>query len=355
MKDYTAKEYFASANSYSGFKSYFNEIFDSENYTAVYILKGGPGTGKSTIMKKLSSYATSNNLFSEIFRCSSDPASLDGVIIENQTARVAILDGTAPHVRDADIPGAIDELINLGVAWNASMLKPHRERIIELNRNKSQAYTSAYGYLQKSFIYDTNIKAEISKIFDFEKCRKECSSILESFTNIKKGCCSTRLISSFSKFGYCTLSKKFEDVNRKYYVPGVCGSNNLFLSCMVDVAKRMGIDAYVFPSALDSSSYEGIYFKNEEILISVIEDANILYDSTELLKTDDYISIEKNLKPLVDTKNYYLSLAANSLAEASSHHFKLEEIYTPCMNFGIINEIYENLLLKIKNIFQTDV
>ena len=47
------REFFASANGYTGFRSYFDEIFDSRDYTAIYVLKGGPGTGKSTLLKVL--------------------------------------------------------------------------------------------------------------------------------------------------------------------------------------------------------------------------------------------------------------------------------------------------------------
>ena len=45
--------YFASANGYRGFRSYFNEVFAEEGLDKLFILKGGPGTGKSTLMKRL--------------------------------------------------------------------------------------------------------------------------------------------------------------------------------------------------------------------------------------------------------------------------------------------------------------
>ena len=45
--------YFAAANGYSGFRSYFSTLFDSKDFTRILVLKGGPGTGKSSFMKKI--------------------------------------------------------------------------------------------------------------------------------------------------------------------------------------------------------------------------------------------------------------------------------------------------------------
>ena len=47
-------KYFTCANSSVGFVSFFEQNLDGlEN---IYILKGGPGTGKSTLMKKIGDY-----------------------------------------------------------------------------------------------------------------------------------------------------------------------------------------------------------------------------------------------------------------------------------------------------------
>ena len=47
--------YFAASNSSEGFKSYYGEIF--ERADRLYVIKGGPGTGKSSLMKRLADAA----------------------------------------------------------------------------------------------------------------------------------------------------------------------------------------------------------------------------------------------------------------------------------------------------------
>ena len=53
MKNTLAKRYFAAANSAYGFHNSFCEIFSPDKLQRVYIIKGGPGTGKSYLMKNI--------------------------------------------------------------------------------------------------------------------------------------------------------------------------------------------------------------------------------------------------------------------------------------------------------------
>ena len=108
-------ELFAAANSGKGFTSFYGEIFNSDSIKRRYLIKGGPGTGKSTFMRRVAVAAEGKGDLVEYYRCSSDPSSLDGIII-NKT--VAIIDSTAPHSEEAELVGAKDSLIDLGAFWN---------------------------------------------------------------------------------------------------------------------------------------------------------------------------------------------------------------------------------------------
>ena len=68
--------YFLGANSPGGFYSLYDQLIDPAEADAVFILKGGPGCGKSTLMKRL-----------------------DAILLPEK--KTAIVDGTAPHERAA--------------------------------------------------------------------------------------------------------------------------------------------------------------------------------------------------------------------------------------------------------------
>ncbi len=343
-------EYFASANGENGFKSYFGEIFNSEDFTRIFILKGGPGTGKSSIIKKICNFAKNENLYFEAFRCSSDPNSLDGVIINKDEISIAVLDGTAPHQRDANIPGAVDELINLGAAWDKEMLIKKRKSIEKINREKNKAYHKAYEYLRFSSVFSKNIKAELERVFDYQKAEDECKKIIKELSPLKKGKAQTRLISSFSKNGYNTL-QSLRNITKHYYtIFGKYGSEKVMLTMLVNMLETLRIEFIKIPSPLDEDSYEGVYFKDKSITIMATGEGEIICDSTDFINIDNWREFEEKTNILQGSKELYLSLASEELTKASDHHFNLEKIYTPAMDFSIIDSIYEDLISKIKNI-----
>lgn len=60
-----------------------------------YFIKGRPGSGKSTMLKKLVTEAQKRGFDAEVYHCGLDPHSLDMVIVPEKG--LAIFDSTAPH------------------------------------------------------------------------------------------------------------------------------------------------------------------------------------------------------------------------------------------------------------------
>jgi hypothetical protein len=60
-----------------------------------YFVKGRPGSGKSTMLKKLAAEAERRGFDVEVYHCGFDPNSLDMLIVPERS--VAIFDSTAPH------------------------------------------------------------------------------------------------------------------------------------------------------------------------------------------------------------------------------------------------------------------
>lgn len=88
-------QYFLGANSPTGFYSLYDHLLSPKEARAIYILKGGPGCGKSTLMRKIGAWAQESGLEAEYILCSGDPDSLDALILPSK--KVAIVDGTAPQ------------------------------------------------------------------------------------------------------------------------------------------------------------------------------------------------------------------------------------------------------------------
>lgn len=75
------KEVFPGGNTSLGFFSYYNYILEQAEAQRIFILKGGPGVGKSTFMKRIADEMMDRGYDAEYMHCSSDNDSLDGVVI----------------------------------------------------------------------------------------------------------------------------------------------------------------------------------------------------------------------------------------------------------------------------------
>ena len=114
-------QYFLGANSPTGFYSLYDHLLPPERARAIYILKGGPGCGKSTLMRKIGAWAEESGLETEYILCSGDPDSLDAVVFP--ALSVALVDGTAPQ--------GVVSLGHLGVCRGRPPGRPARIRAAE--------------------------------------------------------------------------------------------------------------------------------------------------------------------------------------------------------------------------------
>ncbi|OXS57723.1 hypothetical protein B1A99_16880 [Cohnella sp. CIP 111063] len=74
-----------------------------------YLLKGRPGSGKSTMLKRLAAAAAERGFDAEVYHCGFDPNSLDMVVVRE--VGFAIFDSTAPHEYFPDRPS--DEIVDM--------------------------------------------------------------------------------------------------------------------------------------------------------------------------------------------------------------------------------------------------
>ena len=114
------KHVFAGGNTPKGFFSYYHYILSQEDANRIFCIKGGPGVGKSTLMRNIAMFMVDKGYDVELMHCSSDNNSLDGLVIKD--INIALVDGTAPHIVDPKNPGAVDEIINLGDYWDEGNL-----------------------------------------------------------------------------------------------------------------------------------------------------------------------------------------------------------------------------------------
>lgn len=344
--------FFASSNSYEGFISYFESVFSPTKFRRRFIIKGGPGTGKSTFLKKICAFAQKENLTYETIACSSDSKSIDGVILKEGKTSVCVLDGTAPHTMEASYPGVIDELLDFGKLWDESMLISRRKEIVEYNKQKKAAYAKAYSHLGVSSVFDRNIKAEAGKIFNCSDAEDKCDMLCRELFSEGEHTREIRLISSFSKDGYKTLDTLYDISDRIFNVSGSLFSAQIFLKILRSKLEKTSLDYLFSPSPLDKQEIEAIYMpKTKTAVIINAKRTDEMINSDEYLPAKFFEENEKDINLSDKSKEAFLGFAKDSLSLASEYHFKLEDIYSSTVDFSGMVEYFEKATEKIKNIF----
>lgn len=132
--------YFLGACTPQGFLSHYDSLFDE--LEQLRIIKGGSGCGKSTFMRKIGAAAEARGLDVSYILCSSDPESLDGVLLPSLS--LGFVDGTAPHVLEPRLCGGSANYLNFGEFYRSGLKANEPEIRLTQRENAAQyPYVSA--------------------------------------------------------------------------------------------------------------------------------------------------------------------------------------------------------------------
>ena len=359
MTDYKQRHLFPGGNTSKGFYSFYRYILSQEDANRIICIKGGPGTGKSSFMKKIGKHFGEMGYSIEYHHCSSDNNSLDGVVIKE--LKVALLDGTSPHIVDPINPGAVDEILNVGVALDYELLSKNKKDIIKLNKDIGKSFKRAYRFLgaAKSIHEDWSI-------LDSESLNP--SSVIDLINTIttslpteplKTGIGNDRHIFStaFTPNGIVSFS---EDLSKEVNDLIVISGGPRYRK--TEILKKIGTylqnkgyfveylhDPFI-PDRLENIIVPelslGIFTSNE---INKINYPSITYKMSDFCNNTSLIS--KVDEALYDKKEFdeLVSKALSCINNSKSLHDKLESYYIQAMDFSIVDNLYDETIKKIES------
>jgi hypothetical protein len=217
MSEQQAAHFLLGSNSPQGFVSHFDQLTDGTDGWRKYIIKGGPGSGKSTMMRKISEHFAS--LEQELIFCSSDLDSLDGVIIP--ALKFCIADGTAPHVIEPQYPGALESIIDIAACWDEGALYQNRKDIIALNDAISGCHAQCCRFLGAAASLSGDTYRLTLEAVDTEKLAGYCKRLAEKeFCPVKKGPGTEkiRLLSAVTNQGVHVFTDTVRQICDRVYV-----------------------------------------------------------------------------------------------------------------------------------------
>ena len=354
MENIFFKEYFASLNSGSGFRNYFPSVLKGTGNLT--ILKGTPGSGKSSVMKKIASYAERNGYKPERIYCSSDPESLDGVII--RSLDTAVIDGTAPHTADPKYPVVSDVILNTADYSDEKKLSDHKEEIISLTESKSRHYGLGYKFLASrsairqirhdivsaSILYDKMLAA-VRRIIDKETKRRESRFICDQTILL-------RASASFGSSGIC-VKETFGDAVKIYKIDDKHDISPVFLSYVLSEVRSRSLLSAVSPDPFDPDMICALFIPELKILFCCCK--YLPYTDAETVNINSDRFIEKDLFKERKTRIKFVSscikelenAALDEFKKAREDHLKIESLYISSMDFNGLDRETDALIEKI--------
>ncbi len=346
------KKYFAAANTADGFESYFPDIFAPEKLSRLYIIKGGPGTGKSTMMKQVADEAVKRGYAPELYYCSSDPDSLDGVLIPELSA--AIVDGTAPHLTDPKYPGAVDVILDFGAYFDRRKLRERREEIISLCRKNSEQYKKAMAYYSHAAAAAREAAEICAACVDFEKLSKTAKRTADRIA-YGAGAAKHRQITAFSTRGAVRLDTFEREAEKRIAVCESRYEGASFIGAVCAELALKGVSYEYNVMNVMPERYDAVYVPGTKTLIELagkpdkitkqkydkMINAGRFTDKKRLAESKTKLGMLKKLEI-----SFYCEAAA-AMRAAGELHDKIEAIYKNAVDFDGVRELMSRVIKEI--------
>ena len=348
---------FSGGNTCQGFY-HFYPTMAGEKVNRKIILKGGPGTGKSSFMREISKTFADRGYDLEYHWCSSDPDSLDGLVIGNNL--FCLLDGTRPHVADPHYPGAVDEIINLGRFWEQKKIQKNRTSIINLTNTISAYFQLAYLRLQESGAAWQEMEFYARQLMHWPSVNKNILALGQDFLSTGKYSeFKPRHIfaAAITPAGIITRHESLIDADYDVYAvsgrPG-SGMQKLF-SHVLQQIELNSLDAEIFHNPFIPADIDFILFPSSQSVLIDISAHIVDYAATLTGKFKRKLDFDLlTLKGIDNEMNFLaaqkrcragINAAIGFLAQARTWHDELEAFYIPCMDFIRLTE-FRNRLCK---------
>ena len=338
------RRYFAASNSCRGFRNYYGDVFSNDRTDRLYVIKGGPGTGKSHFMKVVARRARALGYNVTEYACSSDPASLDGVLLEKEgSPTVGLLDGTPPHVREPYLPGAHDEIVNLGVFWDGRHLTGQSGSIRHLSRGKAAAYERAYAYLAAAGETDRVADALLSDCIRKEKLGQLAARLLRRERRGEPKTPQVALRRALGMTGAVTLptfEREAEAMGGSILIlEDHYGVAYTLTAALMEVSLREGHSIRVSYDPVYPHKIDGLLYPESGLCVLAGHAAPFPNTATRHLALRRYVDpdslrrVRGELRHARALREELTEAATHMLASAATQHFDLEKIYAAAMDF----------------------
>ena len=348
-------KYFLGANSPTGFYSLYDDFVNLKDGDFLWIIKGGPGCGKSSFMRKIGRAAEDAGMDVEYIYCSGDPSSIDGIYIPE--AKIAYADGTPPHVMELTNAGVSSLYVDMGGFYNRVALKGWLQELMDATKRYKEHYVRAYailgaaGGIAPSRLPELFGDEEAAVVFKRAKgvIARELARNDSETLRTKQ-----RFISAVTCEGEIFCGDTVEKLcDRVYTLDNDFGMAPMYLNLIHRAAQERGIAAVLCPDPMFPENLEAVLLPELSLGFLAI-DSRRGYDGSvyrhvrlDAITENKAKIARQRYRTALKQYNELLRSATGELAEAKRLYARIEGIYNPHVDFDGIYELAEQ---HIKNL-----
>lgn len=332
--------YFLGVCTPSGFVSHYDTLLTEVKNLAV--IKGGPGCGKSTFMKAIARAALARGHEVSYILCSSDPDSLDAVVLPELS--LAFADGTAPHVLEPSLCGGGMNYLNFGEFYDSEAMRTNEEEIRLMQEENAAQYPHVTACLAAADRLLGSVRAET----DTPTVREELAAIAEclNLSNLQavsdRSRTTCRFLSALTPKGAHFCTRTPEAVARRVYVlRDSYGLSPLLLPLVLQRAQELGHDCIVCHSPMrPNGAPTHLLIPTAQVAI-VSENRSFLYDGGCFCRIDLDSTLSPKMRKELEfplktaTELQYQSV--RYLRKAKQLHDRIEQLCRPFVDFAAVD------------------
>lgn len=349
--------YFLGTSVPEGFFSCFDQLTPPQPGWFTYVLKGGPGTGKSTLMKQTAQALEARDLQCERIFCSSDPASLDAVILP--ALRVSIVDGTPPHTLEPPYPGARGTIIDLGACWDGRKLQAREAEIVAVTDEYKACHARCRRFLASAdAVFEDGARICRAALLtpQLERYAARLANRWFKPLSPRIGTQRLRLLDAVTPLGCLFLAETAEGgCDQRIVLEDAFGpAAQALLAALRDRAIASGFDVIVSPVPGDRQAVRhlmipalslGVFTQEKRCPLGLQATKTVqlrrFYDAEQLRAHKARLNFARK------AAGELLEEACNALILAKERHDALEALYIDAMDFRAVGRIRDRLIAEI--------
>ena len=339
--------YFPGGNTPEGFFSFYQEILDTPSSRKtkkpkkLAVIKGGPGTGKSTFLKSLGKTLGERGEQVTYLHCSSDPDSLDGIFLPGHNS--AVIDGTAPHMTDAKLPGVYDTVLNF--CDFIGEISEKKEALSE-SKKASSLFLEGYCYLKSAKALLTLMHTRSEEQLLEDEIRMFALDIAKRVSTFSAdGFYKKAFLSAVTAKGFCNFLKENLENYYTLSIEAEVGDASYRLMQEVAAACRLrNVDMIVCPCPMNPHQIEHLLFPSANLALVTSNVYHSYSGADEIVSFGDFLKHRISGRTPQLMYDGILHLATKAFSDAIEHHNRLETLYQSVTDYSKIDNFRQKTL-----------